>query len=148
VDALLALLDAHPASVVVPAHDGSIDAIRKRRSEVAARAALALANNDALAIAISKEHTLSLAKELGIMLPETITGKTEHDVRRAAASLGYPVVVKPSESWAEGEQEPAKRLYSTIARDETEALTRAERILSRGIPALIQGWLSGRREAV
>src|SRR5260221_1073831 len=148
VNGLLRLLEEHPAQVVLPAHDGSLDAIRRMRGALEARTRLALANNAALEVAINKERTMSLARELGILLPEGVTAKTEEDVRSAVFAIGFPVVIKPSESWAQGQRATGKRLYSAVARNLDEALPRAERILSRGIPALVQTWLPGQREAV
>lgn len=146
--ALVDWLKEHPTRVVLPAHDGTIDAIRGVRTELEAQSRLALASNAALDVATNKERTLALARELGIRLPRGATATTMDDVRAAVRELGFPVVIKPSESWARSQAASGKRLYSTIARDESEAFLRAERILSHGIPALVQMFLPGLREAV
>ena len=57
VDGVLAILDAMPVAMVLPAHDGSIESLRRRRSEFEGRCALPLASDATLAIATSKEHT-------------------------------------------------------------------------------------------
>src|SRR6266852_5212558 len=72
VDALLALLDECPVRMILPSHDGAIEAIRSRRAELERRTFLPLANEAALAIAVSKARTVALAKELGIAVPRGV----------------------------------------------------------------------------
>src|ERR1700722_16972684 len=72
VDALLALLDERPARLILPSHDGSIEALRARRAELERRTSLPLASEAALDIAVSKTRTLALATELGIAVPRSV----------------------------------------------------------------------------
>jgi len=55
------LLDAYPARLVLPCHDGSIQALRSRRADLEKRTFLPLASEAALDIAVDKtEHSTSL----------------------------------------------------------------------------------------
>src|ERR1700674_2298494 len=58
VDAVLDLVERTSADMVLPAHDGSIELLTARRSEVEKRCALPLASDAALAVAMSKPQTL------------------------------------------------------------------------------------------
>ena len=72
VDAVLDLLDQHPARLILPSHDGAIHALRARRAEVECRTFLPLASEAALDIAESKTRTLALAEALGIAVPRSV----------------------------------------------------------------------------
>src|SRR5205823_3837938 len=54
VDAVLRLIDEHSPRLVLPSHDGAIQALRTRRSDVERRTFLPLASDAALDIASSK----------------------------------------------------------------------------------------------
>src|SRR5258706_15423094 len=69
VDALLALIDRYHPRMVLPGHDGSIEAMRSRRAELERVTALPLATERALAGAVRKDRQLSLARHPAIALP-------------------------------------------------------------------------------
>ena len=147
VDKLLQLVDDHRVSLIIPAHDGSIATLRKRRSDIERHTALPLANERALDVAVNKERTLQLAAELRVRVPRTITARDQDDVRAATSELGLPVVVKPVESWlaapASGE-----RVRALSATSPDAAQRCAEMVFSRGGHVLMQEWLPGHRDAV
>lgn len=147
VDALLALLDRYPALMMLPAHDGSIEALRGRRAEIERRVALPLASEAALAIAVSKARTLKLATELGIAVPRSIPVTDLSDVPEIMKEVGFPAVVKPDQSWVE-RAGVGKRMTSSTARTVDEAKERLEELFAVGGRAVVQQWLPGRREAV
>jgi carbamoylphosphate synthase large subunit len=134
--------------MLVPAHDGSIGALRARRAEFERRTALALASEPALEIAVSKDRTLSLAARLGIPVPRSATVRHPVDIDAAMTEIGFPLVVKPFESWVESNG-VGIRLSSEAFQDPTRARQRLEKIFAvGGRGALVQQWLPGRREAV
>lgn len=147
VNAVLALLDERPVRMLLPAHDGSIRALRGRRAEIERRTALPLASERALDIAISKTRTLALATELGIAVPRGISIHTLDDAPAALRQIGFPVVVKPYESWVEQDGKGI-RLSSEAFQTADQAMQRLDKVLSVGGRALVQQWLPGRREAV
>jgi predicted ATP-grasp superfamily ATP-dependent carboligase len=147
VDALLALLDEYPARLILPSHDGSIQALRARRAELERVTFLPLASESALDIAVSKTRTLALARELGIAIPRSVLVTDPRDVRAAIGEVGCPAVVKPSCSWGHldglGERWGCDSVVSV-----DEATSSVERMQASGLQAIIQQWLPGRRDAV
>jgi predicted ATP-grasp superfamily ATP-dependent carboligase len=146
-DAVLRLIEQHHVGVLIPMYDGSIEALRLRRPEIEARVRLALASEEALAIAVSKEQTLRLARALDIPVPEGITISSLAEVAPAMRHLGSPVVVKPAQSWADNNG-AGSRLSPSVAVSLHAAEWAADHMLSRGTKAILQEWLPGRREAV
>ncbi len=103
VDALLELLDLYPAHMILPVHDGSIEALRLRRAEIERRTALPFASEAALDIAVSKARTLEVAEQLGIAIPRSLPVTTLDEARAAFRAFGPPTVFKPEQPWAENE---------------------------------------------
>jgi predicted ATP-grasp superfamily ATP-dependent carboligase len=147
VDAVLELVERYRPRVVIPAHDGTIEALRKRRGEIEQRTALALAPEKALAVAVDKSRTLEAARDLGIAVPKTVRVDDVRDLERAAKQVGLPIVIKAVTSWIQSAA-AGERLTAQLAVDLTEARQVVERVLSGGGSVLLQEWVSGSREAV
>lgn len=147
VDALLAHLGTHPARMLLPGHDGSIEALRPRRAEIERLTALPLPSEAALDVAVSKARTLTLAESLGIATPRSVLVNDLADVPAALRAVGVPAVVKPVQSWVERDG-VGTRITSEPVLTEDEARRSLGYMLSVGGSAIIQQWLPGRREAV
>ena len=147
VDGLVRLLDEYTPEVLIPAHDGSIEALRRRRDEVEARTTLALATEEALETAIDKKRTLALARELGIPVPRTITLDDPSDLRAAVGEVGFPAVIKPERSWVQG-ADGGDRVTSALVVSFAEAERALQRALASGASVVVQQWVGGAREAV
>jgi CelD/BcsL family acetyltransferase involved in cellulose biosynthesis/predicted ATP-grasp superfamily ATP-dependent carboligase len=147
VDAVLALCAEHAVEVVVPCHDGAIAAIRARRERFAGVAAVALAGDAALAVAVDKHRTLEVAAGLGIDVPVGAMVSSPAEVDAVLERTGLPVVVKPSQSWV-GEGASRPRLGATLARDRGEALAAVADITGTGTEAAVQRYLPGERLAI
>jgi predicted ATP-grasp superfamily ATP-dependent carboligase len=147
VDGLLGLLDEYPAQMMLPAHDGSIQALRTRRAQIERRIALPLASESALDIAVSKARTLALAEALGIAVPRSVPVSDIGDVPAAMEEVGVPAVVKPDQSWTE-RAGMGTRLSSEAVTTVDRAKQALEGVFAAGGRALIQQWLPGSREAV
>jgi len=129
--------------------DGTLALLREHREEIERLGThVALAKESALAIAVSKDLTLEIAKELGLGVPRGVTVNSVSEVAEAIREIGLPAVVKPSESWVwgEGELQPA-RLISQLVTTPDEARLAVEDLTQFG-GALFQQFLSGRNEAV
>jgi predicted ATP-grasp superfamily ATP-dependent carboligase len=147
VDALMALIDRYHPRMVLPGHDGSIEAVRSRRAELERVTALPLATERALEVAVSKERTLSLARSLGIAVPRDRHVVDMEDAADAIADIGLPAVIKPFRSWVNNGGTGAHLTSEPVTT--VEGAHRAlERVLSRGSHALLQERLPGRRDAV
>jgi predicted ATP-grasp superfamily ATP-dependent carboligase len=136
----------YPTRVLIAAMDGSIAAMTPRRAELAALGCvLALPGDDVLAVANDKDRTLELARGLGIAYPRTLRIDTADQIPAVMAEFEYPVVLKPTISWASQDgirQQPAE----AVSLEEADAIAR--RFLAAGVPVLAQQFASGRREGV
>ncbi|HLF78295.1 MAG TPA: ATP-grasp domain-containing protein [Dehalococcoidia bacterium] len=144
---LLQLLDQHPSNVVMPAHDGSIEVLRRYRAEFEKRAALPLASEQALEIAVNKQKTLAVAEGLGIATPRRAALDCEADVVDAVREIGLPAVLKPNRSWA-AHAGGGIRLASLLVQTVDEVKAECHYLEGLGATATLQGWLPGGRDAV
>jgi thioredoxin reductase/predicted ATP-grasp superfamily ATP-dependent carboligase len=152
VDALLRLCAEHRPRSMIPSHDGSIEALRNRRSELERVVGLALATEEALAVAVDKRQTLAFAAELGMRVPRGAIVHTDEEAAAAVAEVGLPAVIKPLRSWVQAPagvaDDPGQRLIARIATALPEALGATRSMLEVGAGAVIQEWLPGDREAL
>jgi predicted ATP-grasp superfamily ATP-dependent carboligase len=145
--AVIRWVERYSPRALLCASDGSIAALRGRREDLERRTTLALASERALDIAVSKPRTLALAEDLGIRVPRAATLHNLTDLRAAAAEIGFPLVVKPTESWVHCGSGGA-RLTSKVVVNLDEAARASEAVLRFGCPVILQEWLSGSREAI
>lgn len=146
--AVVDLASAHPTRVVIPSMDGSVAALRSWRSCFEQLGiGLALASEAALDAANDKKRTLALAAELGIPFPRTIAIECAEDTPAALAEVGYPAVIKPTQSWVSN-ADCATRVVSKAVREESEAIRYVEELIMLGGSPVIQQMANGPREAV
>jgi predicted ATP-grasp superfamily ATP-dependent carboligase len=146
-DAVVELAKTLRPRALLPTRDGTIEALRRRRTEIEREAALALAPESALEIAVSKERTLALAARLGIPVPISVPIMDPGEVAAAAGQTGFPAVVKPVQSWVQSPR-GGRRLSSVLVIDADEARLAAEEATRIGGQVVLQQWLQGSREAV
>ncbi len=143
VDALLDLCTQHRPRVLIPCHDGAIEALRRRRDEVEQTVAVALAPEPALGIAIDKTDTLDAATRLGVPVPRGAIVAARGEADGALEESGLPAVLKPVRSWV-----GTRRLAPILINEREPALHAIEEFLDAGTPVAVQEWLPGAREAV
>ena len=85
--------------VLIASSDSTIALIRQYRDRLGKHTAIALAQDPALAIAVNKEQTLEIAKQLGLNIPRGVTVSSVSEVTAALNEIGLPAVIKPIESW-------------------------------------------------
>ena len=141
------LLDHTGPSVLITSSDGTLALIRQFRERLERRVRIALAKEPALAIAVSKERTLEIAKGLGLNIPKGVRVEKVSEVPAALREIGLPAVVKPAESWVWGEQRGA-RFASRLVTTSDEARLAVEELTHLGGKTLFQQFLSGKREAI
>jgi predicted ATP-grasp superfamily ATP-dependent carboligase len=144
---LISFLKEHSIGVVIPSSDGTVEILRKYRTQIEKYTKIALAQELALAKAIDKEKTLQIAENLGMKVPKTVVVKSAKSVDAAVRKLGLPLVVKPPISWTEGKS-GQKRLISELATTLEEAKSAYVNLSGNGYAVLFQQYLSGAREAV
>ncbi len=141
------LLQQSPTRVIITSSNGTIELLRQHRAEIERHARIALAKEDALAIAVNKEQTLAIAQQLGLHIPRGVAISSVNDVSAVLREVGLPAVVKPVESWIWGEQKGVG-LVSELVVTPDEAQRAVEKLTASGGTVLFQQFLSGRREAV
>ncbi len=147
VDAVLRVCEERGPKSLIPAHDGSLEAFRARREDVERRVGLALAAEDALAVAVDKTQTLAFAQAIGLRIPRGVVVSDAAQAAAAVEQVGLPVVVKPTRSWTSRDG-PGRRLQAEVLTTRAEALAAIEKILIAGVEVVLQEWLPGDREAI
>jgi cation diffusion facilitator CzcD-associated flavoprotein CzcO len=99
VEALLRLCGELRPTVVIPAHDGTIELLRARRVQFEAGTSLALAAEPALAAAVDKDRTLEHARRVGLRVPRGVLLHSVRELDPALRETGLPAVIKPVRSW-------------------------------------------------
>ncbi len=141
------VLDHTDAQVLISSSDGTIALLRRHRERLEQRVRLALAQEPALGIAISKERTLQVARQLGVGVPRAVIVGAVSEVATALHEIGLPAVVKPVQSWAWDGQQGA-RIASQLVTTLDEACRAVEELTRFGGTTLFQEFLSGRRESL
>ena len=139
------LLDYTGARVLITSSDGTIAFIRRHREQLERRVRIALAKEPALGIAINKEQTLAIAKQLGVAVPRAVTVGAASEVGAALHEIGLPAVVKPVESW---DEQHSMLLKSELVTTPDEARHAVEELTRFGGTTLFQEFLPGRRESL
>jgi len=146
-NAVMDWVERYSPQVLICATDGSLAALRGRREHIERRAKLALASEKALDIAVSKQRTLALAAQLGIRVPRAVTLMDLADLRAATQEVGFPLVVKPTNSWVP-RGSGGTRVTSRVVVNLDEAARAIEAVRKSGCSVILQEWLSGSREAI
>lgn len=146
-DRLKEWLEEHGARVVIPSHDGSTALLRRHRAALESHTRLAIGSERSLEIAVSKERTLAAAAAVGIRVPGEFIVRDPSDLAAAIATIGFPAVIKPNESWlTDGHQ--GQWAGPTLVVNVGEAEPVIAKLTRFGGSALFQQFLPGRRDAV
>jgi predicted ATP-grasp superfamily ATP-dependent carboligase len=150
-NALIAVLEDCPTVVVLPVDDSYLHVLNRNRADIERRTILALPPAPALSLLDNKSETLALATSLGIPVPEGIIVEDVSDADAASRLVGFPAVVKPSDSWPDlpiEQRGDSARLFCHAARDSAELVSAVSDMLASGGIPIVQPWLPGAREAV
>ena len=141
------VVDQTGVQVVIPSSDGTIALLRQHRARLERHVHLAIASEPAMSIAVNKEQTLAVAKQLGLGIPEGVTVRTLDEIPEALRDVGLPAVVKPVESWLWGDEQ-GTRLVSRLVTTTEEARQAVDELTRFGGTTLFQKFLSSKREAM
>lgn len=140
------------ARVLIASSDGTLAVLREHREEFERYTRVALAKEEALALAVNKKLTLEIAQRLGIDVPGGVVIRSMNDVSAAIREIRLPAVVKPVESWLwtneTGGRGEGVRLICQLVTTPNEARQVIEEQICSGGSVLLQQFLPGRREAV
>jgi predicted ATP-grasp superfamily ATP-dependent carboligase len=134
--------------VVVASSDATVALLRRYRKRLEKHVNIALAQDPALGIAINKEQTLEIARQLGLAVPRGVKVASVGEVSAALKEIGLPAVIKPIESWVEDQQGSGARFVSYLVTNPAEARQAVEILTQSGATTLFQQFLTGRREAI
>ena len=81
---------------ILPTHDPPVNAIGRHRGDLGDRYLCPFPEEEALSLVQSKREQLDRAAAVGVDIPETSHPRTKEDALTAAARIGYPLLVKPS----------------------------------------------------
>jgi predicted ATP-grasp superfamily ATP-dependent carboligase len=147
VEALVSLLEERPANIVMAVSDATVAVLNGARERIDPHARVALASSTAVDVAVDKVKTLAVAASVGVPVPRGVVVRESWEAKEAARLVGFPAVVKPTTSWS-AESQRLGRLECTVVLGHAELSRSVDAILRAGVPAIVQQWLSGRREAV
>ncbi len=101
ISTLLALAEelGRPAPIF-PTHDEHLNALAQRRDDLGDRFLYPFPSWDVLEPLQSKRHQLEVASRLDLGTPATAHPRSLDEAQRAAAEIGFPVFVKPSQNIA------------------------------------------------
>ena len=147
VAALMALLREQPADVAIPSIDSSLEALQRNRDAIGRLTAPALGSPEAVDVALSKERTLEVARELGLATPRSLLVSSPDELEAAVAEMGMPCVLKPVTSWRPlgigGE-----RLSPEIVADGADVRRLGAAMAREDAPVLVQELAPGERETI
>jgi predicted ATP-grasp superfamily ATP-dependent carboligase len=147
VNALVASIEELCPKAVIPVHDATVSLLRTSRSVIGVSTGVALPDEAALNLLVDKRKTLALATQLGIRIPRGESTDDVESARMVARQVGFPVVLKPVESWVERDGISTRLAPAAVSSDDELART-AEQMFAAGARLLVQEWLQGAREAV
>ena len=98
VDAVVRHAAHFPGAMLVPASDEALAAVSRHRDRLARAYVVACPDWEVARRLVSKRETYALAAAAGVATPRTFAPATLADARAAAAQLGFPLLVKPSQS--------------------------------------------------
>jgi D-aspartate ligase len=93
---LAAVLDR--PTPIFPTHDEHLNSLARRRSELGDSFLCPFPSWEVLEPLQSKRHQLATANSLGLAVPATAHPRSSEEAQTAAAEIGFPVFVKPSEN--------------------------------------------------
>lgn len=83
---------------IFPTHDEHLNSLARRRDELGDSFLCPFPSWEVLEPLQSKRHQIATAERLGMATPQTAHPRSAEEARSAAAEIGYPVFVKPSEN--------------------------------------------------
>lgn len=100
------VLKSQRFDLVIPASDRSLVPIMSKKDEFEPLAKLAIPDERCFKVSYFKNHTVAMARELGIPIPTTVVVESPKDITRIQSNreMHLPLVVKPvsSKTWKDG----------------------------------------------
>lgn len=140
VEALVALARRLGGGLLVPASDEAVVALARNRARLSRHAKVAAPPWDVVRNFIEKRRTYALAEKAGVPAPRTVVPRSVAEARAAAAELGYPLLVKPSQSHLFYERFRRKMV---VVPDPRALVDRLEEAWEAGLEVVLQELVPG-----
>ena len=137
---LLAHVESNEYDLVIPVTERVVVPL-SRNIEKFSQVKIALPSRESLDVALDKSRTLALAEKLGVPHPHSVTVSTVEQLSTVAATLNFPVVIKPSRSIAVAAA-GSSQLQVSYAFDLSELESGCEHALNFG-PVILQEYFAG-----
>lgn len=128
-------------AVLFPCTDGSVRTLSLRREQLPGQFVLPLAPHEVVEQLMDKLSLTRYAEAVGLPVPATEVLESRGDVRRAAASLSFPCVVKPTVKTPEWLARTQAKGF--VAGDAEQLSAVYERVAGWAPALLVQEWVSG-----
>lgn len=139
--ALIAFVESRPEiRYVFPVGELELEALIALRSRLPGGVTVVMPEADAARLCLDKARTGALAAELGIPLPPTRLVRPDADLAAASAQVGFPMVIKRTNSFALLGGEKA-----VICCDLTALASWGPVVAAEAAPVLLQGYVHGAR---
>jgi predicted ATP-grasp superfamily ATP-dependent carboligase len=140
VQALVGLAGAAGGGLLVPASDEAVVALSRNAARLAPHYVVATPPWEVVRTFIEKRRTYELAVEAGVPVPATFVPRSLEEAEDAARRIGFPVLLKPSQSHLFLERFRRKML---VIRGMAELVARFEEVRAAGLEVLIQDIIPG-----
>jgi predicted ATP-grasp superfamily ATP-dependent carboligase len=115
VEGLVGIVSREPHAVLLPATDAALLAVSARRERLEPLVRLGLPPHGVVDASTDKIRLDEAARVAGVDAPDTAVCETRADGERAAARIGYPLVIKPRRTAFEAEGGVRQRGSALIA---------------------------------
>jgi predicted ATP-grasp superfamily ATP-dependent carboligase len=140
VEALVALAARLGGSLLVPASDEAVVALSRNRARLARHYVVAAPAWDVVRTFIEKRRTYEVAEAAGVPAPATAVPRSLEEARSAAARIGFPLLLKPSQSHLFYERFRRKMVVVPSMRELTARFGEAQ---AAGLEVLVQEIVPG-----
>jgi predicted ATP-grasp superfamily ATP-dependent carboligase len=136
-EALLDLGVRFPGAIVISAHDAAVVAVARNRDVLSESLVVAAPEWDHVAMCIDKRLTYDFAERIGVPCPRSFT---VDQMDEAVATIGFPLLVKPSQSHLFMSEFGTKMIEVTDRRSLGETLARVD---ESGLEVMLQEIVTG-----
>lgn len=136
---------AGPA-VVLPCTDASVAYLSRERELLPEGYRLPLSPHPTVTMLMDKESFGEYAARAGLPAPRTLALSSRDEAEEAAATLGYPCLLKPASKSASWLQQTRAKAF--VANDSRQLLSTYDRVAPWSTPMLAQEWVDGPESAL
>jgi predicted ATP-grasp superfamily ATP-dependent carboligase len=133
--------------VLIPTGDGEVLFLLKHRSRLGAHFHFRLPDSELVERLANKRFQYEYAASLGVPVPQTYFPENTQQLRRIAASLSYPCIIKPcyAHLWRSYRRRVAMRDWAKAAQVDTPEQLEAcyDRMSAGGVELLVQERIEG-----